>query len=114
MADSAMPSETAALMTWNQGRTTPIMMSNPPPSGPSLAAAGTKVPAPEIGRDALPRRPSPSNGPATSRPGAPAGTSQMVLAPAADTGRLAHTHESASPAAVPPALRPAALTQPPP
>src|SRR5258708_35084257 len=95
-----MPTEQAALSTWNQGSTTPIIRSNPPPSGPSRASAGTETPSAAMGREALPRRPRPSKGPATRSPPVSAGTSHSVLAPSAATGRLDHTYESASPAAV--------------
>src|SRR5215831_6633902 len=107
-----MPSEHAALSTWNHGRTRPIITSKPPPSGPSLESSGTVTPAAVIGREALPRSPSPSKAPATSSPDVPAGTSHRVLAPSAATGRLDHTYESASPADVTQLLRASSATVP--
>ena len=43
------------------------------------------------GEESLPRKPRPSNGPCTVRPGAPDGTSHSVLSPSASRGRDDHT-----------------------
>ena len=67
------------------------MMSKPPPSGPSMAARGTTTPSAVTGLEALPRSPSPLKGAGMRRPAAAAGTSQIVLAPSAASGRLDQT-----------------------
>jgi hypothetical protein len=88
MAVSIRPTAMAALIAENQPSTIPSMTWSPLPSSPSMAAAGTATSWALIGLEALPRRPRPSNGPATFRPAVSAGTSQMVLAPSAASGRL--------------------------
>ena len=76
----------AAFRTLNSGSTTPIMMSNPFPSAPSMADSGTRTRSAETADESLPRRPSPSKGPWTVIPSAPVGTSQRVLSPSACRG----------------------------
>src|SRR5688572_29834443 len=75
-------------------------MSRPPPSAPSIAALSTFAALAVIGLDALPRRPSPSNGALTFRQGAPLGCNHSVDGPSPASGLLVHTYESASPAEV--------------
>ena len=74
-----------------QGKTIDIMISNPPPSGPSMAERSTATWFALMGLEALPRNPRPLNAPATDSPAALAGTNQIVLAPSAASGRLDHT-----------------------
>src|SRR5690242_17915675 len=89
------PTEQAAFSTEKAGRTTPIMTSKPPPSAPSIADLGIDTASAYTGQESLPRSPSPSNRPCTRRPGAFAGTSQIVLRPSADKGREDHTYDVA-------------------
>src|SRR5205814_4802893 len=100
VAVSMVPSDIDALSNWNHGSTAPSAMSRPPPSAPSIAVFGTFAPLAVIGLDALPRRPRPSNGALTVKPGAPLGTSHKVDGPSPSIGLLVHTYESASPAEV--------------
>jgi hypothetical protein len=81
----------AALIQANQGSTIPNMSWSPRPSSPSMALWDTLTSVAVTGLEALPRNPSPSNVPATFKPAASAGTSQMVLRPSAASGRLDHT-----------------------
>jgi hypothetical protein len=92
IAPAISPFEQAAFRTAKVGSTVLIMMSKPWPSLPSIADRGTSTPAADTGDESLPRRPKPSNGPDTVSPEHDAGTSQMVLAPSAASGRDDHTY----------------------
>ena len=74
VAARAMPRETEALPSWNQGSTVWSMTPNPSPSGLSRSEAATGTPSRRIGALALPRRPRPSQAPSQLRPGASRGT----------------------------------------
>ena len=76
------PTEQAALSTLNSGSTTPIMMSKPSPSSPSIADAGDAASVGETGDESLPRSPRPSNGSLNLDARASRGTSHSVLSPA--------------------------------
>ena len=91
VADSMMPVEIAAIIIWKFGSTMLIMMSNPPPSAPSMAAGGIITFSAVTGLDEFPRRPKPLNGAGMISPLVFAGTSQIVLAPSALIGLLDHT-----------------------
>src|SRR5579885_941029 len=100
IAPSIRPIEHAAFKTEKTGRTIFIMMSKPSPSRPSTADSGILTSRAVTGQESLPRRPRPSNGPFTVKPGEPDGTSQSVLAPEADTGFEDHTYAVACDAEV--------------
>ena len=74
VAARAMPRETAALPTWNQGKTADIINGNPAPSSHSRWEVGTVTPSSRIGALALPRSPNPLKPPLTPRPGVSRGT----------------------------------------
>src|SRR5262245_4254934 len=75
-------------------------MSKPCPSAPSMASGPIVTPSASSGDEELPRNPSPLKGAPTLKPAAFAGTSQIVLAPPADSGLLDQPYESACPAEV--------------
>jgi hypothetical protein len=79
-----MPKATAALPTWNQGKTVPSMTLKPSPSAESRWPAVTTTLSRVMGALALPRRPSPFQTPAVAKPAAWAGTKYRLLARASD------------------------------
>src|SRR5205085_7223558 len=87
IAPAIRPFEQAAFKTANTGSTMLIIISNPWPSPPSIAEEFSSTPAAVTGDESLPRSPKPSNGPTTVSPGDEAGTSHIVLAPSAASGR---------------------------
>ena len=91
-----MPRLAAALRTGTTAGRRSSAMSSPAPSSPSRADSGMTQSRAVIGLDPLPRRPSPSKGPATSRPGVELGTSQSVIGPAGG-GTAGSTRHSCRP-----------------
>ena len=69
VAARAMPTDTAALPSWNQGSTTFIITAKPSPSPLTRWEAGTATSSSRSGALALPRRPRPFHDPPTLRPG---------------------------------------------
>ncbi len=79
-----MPIEHAAISVENIGSTAPIIMSQSPPSLPSVADAATRSAV--AGDDALPRRRSPSSYFGWMTSSVLLSTSRKVLAPASAAG----------------------------
>jgi hypothetical protein len=94
-APAMSPTEQAALIALKIGNTTSSMTARPSPSAPSRFVSGTTAFLAVTGAESLPRRPRPSKPPATRTPGVSRGTSQIVLAPSAASGRLDQTYAAA-------------------